>query len=36
MGGVAKQFSSDELKLLAKYVSEQTGELATVPEQRFK
>jgi len=36
MGGVAKQFSTDELKLLAKYVSEQTGELATVPQSRFK
>jgi cytochrome c553 len=36
MGGVAKQFSTDELKLLAKYVSEQTGELATVPQSRFR
>jgi len=36
MGGVAKQFSSDELKLLSKYVSEQQGELQTVPQSRFR
>jgi len=36
MGGVVKQFSSDELKLLSKYVSEQQGELKTVPQAKFK
>ena len=36
MGGVAKQFSSDELKLLSKYVSEQQGELQTVPQAQFR
>jgi len=36
MGGVAKQFTSDELKLLSKYVSEQQGELQTVPQSRFR
>lgn len=36
MGGIAKQFSTDELKLLAKYVSEQSSELATVPQSRFR
>jgi len=36
MGGVAKQFTSDELKMLAKYVSEQQGELQTVPQSKFR
>lgn len=36
MGGVAKQFTSDELKLLSKYVSEQQGELQTLPQSRFR
>jgi len=36
MGGVAKQFSSDELKLLSKYVSEQQGDLQTVPQAKFR
>ena len=36
MAGVAKQFTSEELKLLSKYVSEQQGELQTVPQSRFR
>ena len=36
MGGVAKQFSNDELKELATYVASLPGELKTVPQNRFK
>jgi hypothetical protein len=36
MAGIAKQFTSDELKLLSKYVSEQQGELQTVPQSKFR
>jgi cytochrome c553 len=36
MGGVVKQFTSDELKTLSKYVSEQQGELQTVPQSKFR
>ena len=36
MAGVAKQFTTDELKLLSKYVSEQQGELLTVPQSKFR
>ncbi len=36
MAGVAKQFSTDELAILAKYVSEQQTELHTVPQNKFK
>lgn len=36
MGGVAKQFSNDELKLLAKYVGSQQGEVKTVPQSKFR
>ena len=36
MGGVAKQFSNDELKELANYVSSLDGPLKTVPESRFR
>jgi len=36
MGGVAKQFKLDELKALASYIGGQEGELATVPESRFR
>ena len=36
MGGVAKQYSNDELKELAKYVSSLPGELKTVPQNKFK
>lgn len=36
MGGVAKQFSNDELKELAKYVSSLPGELKTVPQSKFR
>ena len=35
MGAIAKQFSNDELKALAKYVGSLNGELRTVPEPRF-
>jgi len=36
MGGVAKQFSNEELQALAEYVSSLNGELKTVPESRFR
>ena len=36
MGAVAKQFKLEELKELAQYVGSQDGELATVPESRFR
>ncbi len=36
MGGVAKQFSNNELKELAGYVSSLPGELKTVPESKFR
>ena len=35
MGGVAKQFSNAELKLLANYLQSVPGELKTVPQSRF-
>jgi cytochrome c553 len=36
MGGVAKQFSNDELKLIAKYVGSQDGEIKTVSQPKFR
>ena len=36
MGGVAKQFSNNELKELANYVGSLPGVLKTVPESRFR
>jgi len=36
MGGVAKQFSNAELKVLADYVGSLQGELKTVPQAKFK
>lgn len=36
MGGVAKQFTNAELKVLAGYVSSLDGELHTVPQSRFR
>ena len=36
MGGVAKQFSNAELKVLANYLGGLPGELKTVPESRFR
>lgn len=36
MGGVAKQFTNDELKELANYVSSLPGELKTVPQSKFR
>ena len=36
MGGVAKQFSNAELKVLANYVGSLPGELKTVPQSRFR
>ncbi|MBC7917788.1 MAG: c-type cytochrome [Rhodoferax sp.] len=36
MGGIAKQFSNAELKIMAKYLSSIPGELKTVPEKRFR
>ncbi len=36
MGGMARQFTNAELKLLANYVSSLQGELKVVPESRFR
>jgi cytochrome c553 len=36
MGGVAKQFSNEELKELARYMAAQTGEMQVVPQSRFR
>jgi len=36
MGGVAKQFQPAELKELAKFIGGLEGELATVPQSRFR
>jgi cytochrome c553 len=36
MGGVAKQFSNNELKALAGYVGSLDGDLKVVPESRFR
>ena len=36
MGAIAKQFSNAELKAIAQYVGSLDGEVATVPESRFK
>ena len=36
MGGVAKQFSNNELKALARYIASLDGHLKTVPEAKFR
>ena len=36
MGGIAKQFSNNELKLMANYLSKLPGELQTVAQSKFK
>ena len=36
MGGIAKQFSTSELKELANYVSTMPGDLKTVPQKKFR
>ena len=36
MGGVAKQFTNDELKQIAKYIGSQDGEIKTVPQSKFR
>ncbi len=36
MAGIAKQFSNNELKVLAGYLSKLPGDLQTVPQARFK
>ena len=36
MGGVAKQFSTTELKELANYVAAQQGDLKTIPQSKFR
>lgn len=36
MGGIAKQYSNDELKTLANYIGRLQGEMKTVPESRFR
>jgi cytochrome c553 len=36
MGGIAKQFTNDELKALANYVGSLPGDLKTVPQPKFR
>ncbi len=36
MGGIAKQFTNDEMKVLAGYVSSLPGDLKVVPQAKFK
>lgn len=36
MGGIAKQFTNNELKALAGYIGSLDGELKTVPERKFR
>jgi hypothetical protein len=36
MGGVAKQFSNAELKVLANYMGSLPGTLKVVPQDRFR
>ena len=36
MGGIAKQFSHAEMREIAKYLASQEGELAVVPQSRFR
>ena len=36
MGGIAKQFSHAEMKAIAKYLSSLDGEMAVVPQSRFR
>jgi cytochrome c553 len=36
MGGIAKQFSNDELKALAKHVASLDGDLKVIPQSKFR
>lgn len=36
MGGIAKQFSNADIKLLAEYVASLPGDLETIPQKAFK
>jgi cytochrome c553 len=36
MGGIAKQFTNNELKALSAYVASLDGELKTVPQSKFR
>ena len=36
MGGVAKQFSNTEIRMLAEYVASLPGDLETIPQKAFK
>ena len=36
MGGVAKQYSLAELKMIADYLGGQSGELKVVPQSKFR
>jgi cytochrome c553 len=36
MGGMVKQFSNDELRLIANYVASLPGDLETIPQKRFR
>ena len=36
MGGIAKQFTNDELKAMANYIGSLPGDLKTVPQSKFR
>jgi cytochrome c553 len=36
MGGIAKQFTNNELKTLAAYIGSIEGDMKVVPQSRFK
>ena len=36
MGGMVKQFSNDELRLIARYVASLPGDLETIPQSKFR
>jgi hypothetical protein len=36
MGGIAKQYTNNELKAMASYIASLDGDLKTVPQSRFR
>jgi hypothetical protein len=36
MGGIAKQYTNNELKAMAAYIASLDGELKTVPQSKFR
>jgi hypothetical protein len=36
MGGIAKQYTNNELKAMAAYIGSLDGELKTVPQSKFR